>query len=178
LAAIFLFFYLPKKTGRIGVFLGSLIFFLILAASQITWPSINFHYNFAKKSLPISREMAQTVAKNYQGEGTILIPDNQPALTYALVYYQKIPGRKLVSSLYGPFYYYQGKDPFSEWETFREEIKDWLKEQNVKLFVSAFGGGENGETFQKMLEREKGKLFKLIDQGEEYQIYEVNLSQN
>jgi hypothetical protein len=175
--AILLFYFLPKKAGRLGLFLGTLVFLLLLGTSQLFWPSINYHYNFAKKSLPLSQKMAQAVAKDYQGDGEILIPDNQPALTYCLVYYEKIPAQKLVSSLYGPFYYYQG-DPFSDWETFREEIKDWLEEQNIKLFVSAFGGGENGQIYQKMLERENNRLFKLIDQSEECQIYEVRLDQD
>jgi len=180
LAAIFLLYFLPKKAGKLGTLLGTLIFLAILGATQLTWPSINYHYGMAKGPLELKKRIAADITEKYNGRGKILIPDNQPVLTYALVYYEGIPGNKLVSSLYSPFYYHQGEDVFAEWETFREKIIEWLKKNDIELFVYAFGGGTGRDVYQKMLEREEGKLFKLVLVNErgDYQIYEVTINKD
>lgn len=178
LAAIFLLYFLPKKTGKLGTLVGAVIFLAILGASQLTWPSINYFYGVAKTPLEYKKEIAANVAKEYKSRGKILIPDNQPVITYALVYHEGIPGNKLVSSLYSPFYYYQGEDAFAEWETFREEIIEWLKKNEIELFVYAFGGGVGRDLYKEMLEREEGKLFELVYKGIDYQIYEVKITKD
>lgn len=178
LATIFLLYLLPKKIGKLGTLIGSLIFLMILGLTQLTWPSINYHYYKAKIELPPKKRLAEIIARNYDGQGKILIPENQPAVTYALVYYQDIPGQKLVSTLYNPFYYYQGVDAFAEWETFREEIIGWLKKNDARLLVFAFGRGKGGDIYNRMIELEEGRLFKLVDEGSGYQIYEVTINRN
>jgi hypothetical protein len=102
-----------------------------------------------------------------------MMPAQAEIITYLLVYDEGIPGEKLVASFYGPFYYYEGEDPFAEWDVFREEIVDWLKKENVELFMAS----KDNENYNKMFELEKGKLFEHLGAIRAYGIYKVKINE-
>jgi len=174
LAVIFLLYFLPKRMGRLGTALGTLGFLVGLGATQLIWPSINQHYLLYKSPLKANRKAAEIVASKYTGGGTILLPPQSEFLTYFLVYNEGISGEKLVSSFYSPFYYYKGKDPFLEWVDFREEVIEWLKKQQAKLFVV----DTYEENHPRMMELEEGKLFEAVGAIQPFIIYKVKIGEN
>jgi len=178
LAAIFLFYLLPKKVGKIGTVLGILIFLIILGAAQFIWPSLAHFYLGSQKSKNETRKVAEIIADEWSGQGSILIPGQTPSLTYFLVHEQGISGEKLASTFYDPFYYYQGEDPFSEWSDFRKEYINWIKESKAELYVITGGeiiSGGKLKTHGKMLELEEGRLFELLESEGVYRIYKVKI---
>jgi len=179
LAAISLLYLLPKKVGKLGTLLGALVFLVCLGATQFLWPSLSQHYSRSEEGVEAVKKAAEVIASKYTGEGTILIPGRDQVLTYFLVYNEKISGEQLISTFYDPFYYYKGEDPFSEWETFREEIIEWLQRHNAELFVITGGEilarGGPAKSRGKMIELEEGKLFELIAKEGQHLIYKVKL---
>jgi hypothetical protein len=173
LVAIFLLYFLPKKIGKLGTLIGSLIFLVGLGAVQLIWPSINHYYLNLPGEYKYNKQAAEFLASNYSGKGKIMMPAQAEIITYLLVYDEGIPGEKLVASFYGPFYYYEGEDPFNEWDVFREEIVDWLKKENVELFMAS----KDNENYNKMFELEKGKLFEHLGAIRAYGIYKVKINE-
>ena len=173
LTAIFLLYFLPKRVGKRGVLLGGLIFLFFLGATQFIWPSINQHYLKEDMVVERSQKSAELIASKYTGRGVILLPAQSEFITYFLVHNEGILGDKLAPSFYSPFYYYKGKDPFAEWDSFREEIIEWLKKQNAELFVIDIYDGNQS----KMLQLEKGKLFDLVAEKYSYAICKVKINE-
>ena len=171
--------FFPKKLKIVGTVWGFLVFAGLLAATQVAWWPINYYYQKAKAPFEGEKRFAQAIAQNYTNQGTILLPPGRAALTYSLVYYEKIPAERLISELYDPFYYYQGEDPFAEWPEFRKEIVAWLKKENAELFVVAgdFSLSENLGNYQKMLKIEEGRLFELAQEGPGFRIYRVKVNE-
>lgn len=179
LTAIFLLYSLPKKAGRLGTLFGALVFLVGLGVTQLSWPSINRHYLPPGKGTEGDKKVAEAIAGEYTGEGTILVPGRTPNLTYALVYDEGISGEQLISTFYDPFYYYKGEDPFSEWDTFREEIIEWLEKHKAELFVitdsEIMARGGPAKSRGRMIELEEGKLFELITREGGYWIHKVKV---
>ncbi len=179
LAAVILLYLLPKKLGKMGTFFGAFTFLAVLGMTQFIWPSINHHYTKARRPLEASEKFAAAVGAQYTGRGTLYIPGGRPTFTYSLVYHQGIPGDKLISHFYDPFYYYEG-DPFVDWGTFRGEIITWLQKYNAELFVVVkdIGLTKGSSNYGRMMALEEGKLFELLDDGEGYRIYAVTINKD
>lgn len=184
LLSVFLLYFLPKKLKKIGTIFGTLIFIIILGGVQLLWPSINKRYlqKVNNAAIDQSQKAAEAIASQYAGRGKILLPASSEYTNYFLVKDQGVSGEKLVSTFYDPFHYYQGKDPFLEWDTFRNQIINWLQEQNAELLVVSDHeirtGKDNTRDYQRMLNLEKNKLFKLVEEEYVYHIYKVNINQN
>ncbi len=173
LVVIFLLYLLPKKIGKMGILLGSLIFLVVVGATQFIWPSIDHHYLVLPGEYEYNKQTAKFIVNEYSGEGKIMLPSQSEFITYFLVHDEGIPGEKLVASFYGPFYYYEGEDPFAEWDVFREEIVDWLKKENVELFMAS----KNNENYNKMFALEEGKLFEHLGAIRAFGIYKVKINE-
>ncbi|OGV89161.1 hypothetical protein A2Z41_02370 [Microgenomates group bacterium RBG_19FT_COMBO_39_10] len=176
LTAIFLLYFLPQKLGKWGTVLGLAIFLVGLGATQFIWPTINVYYLQSSLRAEEAKKTAEVIASQDTGRGTIVLPEQSEFITYFLVYDQGIPGDRLVSSFYDPFYYYQGKDPFSEWDTFREEIVEWLRKNKVELLVIYELNQKHVEGFRnysRMIELEEGKLFEFAAKDYVYTIFRV-----
>ncbi len=181
LMAIFLLYFLPKKIGKIGTLLGTSILLIVMVVLQFAWPSISKHYLEASFVAEASEKAAAAIANEYTGEGKLFLPAQAEYLTYFLVYNEKILGERLVSSFYDPFYYYKGEDPFSEWDTFREELVDWFVKEDAEIIVISEHEIRLGKTrvrnYARMLELEEDKLFELVATEGIYRIYKVNINE-
>ena len=175
LVVIFLLYLLPKKVGKLGTLLGTLVFLIVLGTTQLIWPSINQHYlQWDQTDYEYNKKTAEFLASEYTGEGTILLPAQSEFISYFLVYNEGISGERLITSFYSPFYYYEGEDPFAEWDTFREKIIEWLKKHNAELFVApAFNKNQS-----RMFELEEGKIFEYLGAIRAYRIYRVKINEN
>jgi hypothetical protein len=128
-----------------------------------------------------SKAAAKVIASQDTGKGTIVLPEQSEFITYFLVHDEGIPGERLATSFYDPFYYYKGKDPFSEWDNFREEIIDWLKKNDVSLLVAYeiyLKHVEGFRNYYRMMELEKGKLFEFAAKEYVYTIYKVKIDED
>lgn len=174
LAAIFLFYTIPKLMPRfLGLILAIPLFLGLVAGSQLIWPSLNYHIASALKPLENNKKIAQVIARNFQNKGAIIIPEGWPGVTYFLVNQEKVPGDKFVSQMYDPFFYYQGEDPYQEWPEFKKEIIKWLEKQKAEIVVVPGGAHK----YNQMLKLEEDHLFQLIDKGAGLKIYKVLLDE-
>ncbi len=171
LATIFLFYFLPKKIGKAGTLLGTLIFLIVVGVLQLIWPSIN-HYYRPPGEYKYNRQSAELIASKYSGKGKIVLPSQSEFVLYFLVHDHGISGEKMTPSFYSPFYYYQGEDPFAEWDTFREEIIEWLDKEDAELIMAS----KTYEQHSKMFERED-ELFEYLDSVRAYNFYKVHINE-
>jgi hypothetical protein len=158
LAALLLFYWREGLFRRFNIrlILGWVVVVAIIVASQLLWKPIWHYYtHLPLSSQPTSLvwereiQLAENIKKNYR-EGTVVIPEDRPILTYLLVNKQGFTGKQLVSKMYDPFFYYEEGDPFDDWGDFREEIFDWLEKHNIKLIVVYY----SDDTYNEMFERE------------------------
>jgi hypothetical protein len=182
LGVIFLLYFLPKKLRWLGTVLGTLIFLVGLGAIQFIWPSISMYYLQPTTRGDQSKVAAHVIASQYTGKGVIMVPAGSEFINYFLVHDEGISGEKLASSFYDPFYYYQGGNPFLEWDTFREKIIDWLKKSKAELLVVSdyeMKVNEKGiRNYRKMMELEEGKLFEYAAKDYVYTIYKVKVDED
>jgi hypothetical protein len=80
-------------------------------------------------------EQGRFVGEIYDG-GIVLVPDANPQFTYALGRYSGIPGKNLLSQMYGPVYYYTEGDPFENWGTVGPQMWEWIRSSGVQLLVT------------------------------------------
>jgi hypothetical protein len=148
--------------------LGWIVALLILLASQGAWIPIWNYYTPTKVTWQHEVKMAEEIASTYEG-GTVLIPEGDPNLTYALVQFEGFTAHNIIGQKYDPFAYFED-DPFLNWSESMDTIEDWLKREDIRLIVFY----TSKDTYQEMVNREPG-LFHFLTQidGGSLQIYKV-----
>lgn len=174
LISIFIFIAMPKfipwfKKLKIDwIFVAA-----ILAVSQIGWQVIWYYYKPTQKYWEQEKKMAYEVKDLYK-EGTILIHEGDPVMTYALVKYAGVNGKNIMGQMYDPFQYEPFNayaDPFSNWKKDRKIIVNWLNRDNIKLLIF----NNQRKRYLDLVEKEP-KIFKFLKDGEfGLKIYEVSL---
>jgi len=138
LIAAFALGWLPQYLrGKVKPELGWLVVFLVVLVLQITWIPVLFDVNTGytyQTSVVKLEEQGEYVGNVYEG-GTVLIPESVPQFTYAVGRYSGIPGKNILGQMYGPIYYYEGGDPYEDWEIVGPQMWDWFKRENVTLLV-------------------------------------------
>ena len=81
-----------------------------------------------------------------------MIPETNPQFTYAIARYGGIAGEDIQGEQYGPIYYYEGDDPFADWEIVGRQMREWLEKEDVTLLVINPGD----ERFTRMFEDKPG----------------------
>lgn len=168
LSVVFLF-WIPAHFRFFGKLkLGWLVLIGGLLISQVAWGPIEENVKIGIDCFGKERELAEEVASVYQG-GTILIPEDRPPFVYALVNNYGIDGDNLLSQMYDPFFYFKEEDPFLDWANYRQEVFDWLRQNDVRLLVVY----QDRERYQKLIKKEP-ESFHLIKKTKiGVQIYEV-----
>jgi len=137
-----------RSWGRLA--LGWVAVLVVLLSMQLTWPSVMHDVNDGYTSRTSSsglRDQGEFVAQAYRG-GTVLIPEGNPQLTYALARYGGIEGRNMLGQMYGPIYYFQGGDPFDHWDVVGPQMWEWFETNDVRLLVMM----ADDRRFQMMIE--------------------------
>jgi hypothetical protein len=168
--AIGLLYVLPKeRPERLSLRVGWIGVVLVLAISQIVWRPIMRTYEPLNKLFAEETKFAEEVAQLYEG-GTILIPEDRQALTYALVNYHGITAENLQGQMYDPFAYFGEGDPFENWQQNRGAITDWLRRFDIRLMVFYTGK----ETYEAMIRLEPAWFRQLATlYWGSVQVYEV-----
>lgn len=135
---ILLFYYLPKKLGRLKNIVYGFAWFLLLCGiliSQLIWKPINYFMQGVESSTMGERALAQEVSKAYRG-GTILLPEDHAQVTYFLAHDYNVSGENMVGQMFDPFFYFPDKEnPFDNWGEDREKVLNWLKDNDIRLIV-------------------------------------------
>lgn len=142
---------------------------LVIVASQLAWLPIWDYFTPTRLTWDQEVAKASEIASTYDG-GTLLIPEGDPNLTYALVQFEGLTAETLLGQKYDPFAYFQS-DPFVDWQDSRDVIVDWLAGEDIRLI--AFHTGK--ETYEEMVKREPG-IFEFVGLASNgsLQIYKVN----
>ncbi|MGD2253233.1 MAG: hypothetical protein PVF70_10010 [Anaerolineales bacterium] len=130
--------------------LGWVVVLVALLAMQLTWSPILYdaHQGFTSRtSMENLKIQGEFVAQFYEG-GTVLVPEGNAQLTYAMVRYGGLEGIHMLSQMYGPIHYYQGEDPYADWETVGPEMWDWFEREQIMLLVM----DSNDQRFLTMIE--------------------------
>lgn len=136
LIALFFLYYIPKKVSFFrNKFVLWLLWLPILATvflyQVIFWKPIMEKYDSTRPIWSATKTIAHAVGQEYQG-GKVLIQENDPSFTYALVYYDGIKGSNILGQMYDPFYYIDG-DPYVNWGKNRKTILTWIKKEDIRL---------------------------------------------
>lgn len=157
LLMIFCLYFLPEKLKFWKMLkLGWLVLLVVLIASMFLWNPINYYFGLAQKSWPGAIKLAEETVRNWDKKGKIAVPQNKPDYVYALVRYQGVTGEKIVGEMFDAFYYL-GDNPFSDWEKNWPKVKDWLKKEDVSLFVVP----HNRWDYMEMLRRQPNDFILL-----------------
>jgi hypothetical protein len=169
--SIGLFYVLPRLRYRtVWISLGWVATILAVVASQVLWQPILSTYAPLRELWTQEKQLADEIASYYTG-GTILIPEDRPYLTYALVEYHGVNGNDIEGQMYDPFAYFEG-DPFSSWSESREVVRNWLVEQRIRE-IAFYKGKTN---YEEMISREPGWFRELASAHRgTIEIYEVTL---
>ena len=162
---------LPRlEPRRLWLSVGWVIALAVVSVSQLAWGPLLDLYRPLNSNWELERTLAEDVAAAYTG-GTISIPEDRPALTYALVRYHGVTGRELDGQKYDPFAYFEG-DPFADWSESREVLSEWIADRNIQLLVFYTGKSH----YEEMIRREPNWFShkSTVHRGT-IQIYEVNL---
>jgi hypothetical protein len=172
IAAYFLGWLPQKYPGWRKSGVGWLTVLSILAVFQVMWLPILFDVDqgyTSTTSVVRLAEQGQFVGEAWDG-GIVLVPEGKPQFTYALGRYSGIPGRKLLSQMYGPIYYYEGGDPFENWDVVGPQMWNWFKSTGVRLLVMNAGD----RRFTTMIDEHPERLVSVgaVPHGS-YQLYKV-----
>lgn len=163
---IFFFSFLPNifsKTKIAFYLVGFLIFVAALGLSQLSWNKINHYFEIAQRAYINDVRYAAVIAK-YDREGNILFPADTPELTYVLVRNHKISGKRLIGSMFDPFYYAKPEDKLEDTE---KKFFAWLKKEDIRIIVRTIKP-EYLELFKKYPSR-----LKKLENYYGVEIYEV-----
>ena len=169
--AIGLFYILPKYGGGKALQgLGWVAVVGIATLSQVAWIGLMGYYDGIRPIFEEEKLVSAQIAEKYEG-GTIAIPEDRPAMVYALIEYHGIEARNLIGQMYDPFAYMSG-DPFADWGQNRELLADWFATNDIQLLVYDNKKGN----YNNLMERER-EWFHRLGSGfrDEIKIYEVNI---
>lgn len=167
MAAIGLFFFLPKYGKKVGAAGGMVLLVLIIAALQFAWMPIAYYRTQDTTTLPMDMQYAHQVATLYKS-GSILLPGTDPVFTYAL-YKNGISGAHIRGEMFGPFYY-MPQDPFADWTTNRDVVFHYLQQQQVSLLLFT-----NQDINYQQLVKQEGTHFHFLRHIGPYEVYAVQL---
>jgi hypothetical protein len=166
--AIFSLYLLPKYVPRVGRLFGWIIVIGAAVLLQYTWQPINSYRRTGDVFLMREDEKAAQIASFYK-EGSILIPGNDPIITYQL-YKNGIQGSTIRGEMFDPYFYFTETDPYMNWGKHRKVVLKWFKDENIKLLV--FTSDE--ERYVKLVKKESG-VFTELSTVNSLNIYRVNL---
>ena len=160
--------YAPRRTSMV---FGWAAIIAVFGVAQLAWKPLLDYYDPLRVIWERESELADEVAVHYQG-GTISIPEDRQALTYALARFHGVEGENLDGQMYDPFAYFSG-DPFANWDENRQAIRAWLIDRNITLIVF-YRGKAN---YEQMVSREPG-WFEQVGStyGDAILIYQVRQS--
>jgi len=160
LAAILFLKWIPQRLplwGRFG--LGWFAVSAMLVGVQAIWPAVLHDVSPGYTNQPSSstlQEQAKVVREAYV-DGRVLIPEDNPQFTYALVRFGGFRASDFLGQMYGPTYYYEGGDPFVHWETVGPQMWNWFATEDVTVLVTY----PADPRFSRMME-EKPDRFELV----------------
>jgi len=160
MAAVFVLSWLPSKikmwkTLRLGAF----SVFILLVATQLLWPSLLYDVNpgyTGITSVVVLQTQGEFIDGHYEG-GTVLIPEDNPHFTYALGRYSSISAGNMLGQMFGPIYYYEGDNPFDDWETVGPLMWNWLATEDIRMLVMNNGD----ERFTRLID-ERPDIFEYL----------------
>ena len=121
-----------------------------LLAIQLTWPPVLYDVRSGYTNQPsksILSEYGRIVNEAHEG-GVVLIPEDNPQVTYAVVRYGGITADKLLGQMYSPLYYFEG-DPFANWDVVGPQMWQWLEAEDVSVLVTY----PNDTRFQQLIDK-------------------------
>jgi hypothetical protein len=173
--AVFLFYTLPKALGHYFKIVSWSIIVIVLIITQYMWKPIMGYHEKAKGGFESEIAFSNDVAKYYSGSGKIIVPYGRAVFIYGLIHKNKVPGDRMLSAFYDPFFYAaKGEDPFSKWEDFRPRIIKWYLDNDVSLMVAPKDGSTTN--YLKMAEFETGKTMEVVFENAYYIIYKITVS--
>jgi hypothetical protein len=141
LAAVGLFWLVPRRLGRRAIPAAWAVAVLALVAVQLEWPPLLSMYAstqgawtgavIAGKGLGAIYNQPQ-----FEDGGAIAVPAGNPDVTYTLARYGGVEGSHLVSELYDPFYYLPAGYSYHDHPQVAGTLMQcWLDKSRVRLLV-------------------------------------------
>jgi hypothetical protein len=175
LLAALLFYYLPRIQNKIlRVFAHSFSWVVVLItilASQLLWQPIWHYYSGTTKSWQTDMTLGKTIGENIGPDGSVLVPEYWPPVTYALVNYGHVKGTRIIGQMFDPYYYIEGV-VYDNWGENRIKVLNWLKEEDIRYMFFT----KTAERYMELVKRES-LYFEELKYFSEWGIYvyKINL---
>lgn len=170
--SVLLFYTIPHKIGHYFKIVSWIALCVFLAASLYLWKPIMHYYNLAKGTYATEIKFSESVAKHYPGQGSILVPYGRAVFIYGLINKYDIPGNKIVSEFYDPFFYQKPDEkPFENWGEFREKINKWYTDNDISMMVAVKDG--SAKNYFKMSEFELGRTMEVLYDDGYFTFYKI-----
>jgi len=151
LAALAVIAWLPGRVGwRLTTPVTAAGIALLVIAVQPLWPSVLYDVLHGYTNQPTRSTLeryGRILDEEFRG-GKVLIPEDNPQLTYAAVRFGGIGADELIGQMYSPFFYYEGEDPISDWAKVGPQMWDWFERENVTVLVA----NQGDQRFQRMIQ--------------------------
>jgi hypothetical protein len=140
LAAVGLFWLLPRRFGRRALPAAWALAVVALLALQLEWAPILSMYDATRPTwsaaVVAGRGLGEIHARPDFRNANVAVPDGDPDVTYTLARYGGLDGKYLVSELYDPFYYLPAGYSYRDHpEPAGTLMRCWLTKADVKLLV-------------------------------------------
>lgn len=139
LAAVLLLKMLPERL-RSAAPLGWSVAAACLIVVQVFWIPIQTAYSATEAGFQDQVQMGRTIGAvynrpEYRG-GVLTVPGDAPTLVYTMVHYGGVPGARISSEFYDPFYYLPGGYLYADHrETVGTLLSCWLVNTRTRLFL-------------------------------------------
>jgi hypothetical protein len=131
---------------------------LLVLGVQVLWPAVLYDVTHGYTNQPNAATLERQgrfIDEEHNG-GRVLIPEDNPQLTYAAVRFGGLAANEILGQMYSPFYYYEGGDPLEHWDEVGPRMWEWFATENITVLVTNSGDAR----FQRMIQ-EKPERFTL-----------------
>ncbi len=139
LGAVFLFKLLPMWARHLR-WTGWVVATVVVVAIQAYWSPIQGAYSATEASYQDQVRLGRAVGDVYNRAefkgGVIGVPGNSPTLVYTMAHYGGVPGDRLTSEFYDPFYYLPaGYHYMDHKQVAGMLLQCWLSKTDIRLLI-------------------------------------------
>jgi hypothetical protein len=111
---------------------------ILVLSVQSLWPPVLYDLTQGYTNQPSMQTLeryGRILAETHR-EGKVLIPEDNPQLTYAAVRYGGLGADEILGQMYSPLYYAESGDPLANWDAVGPLMWDWFERENITVLVT------------------------------------------
>jgi hypothetical protein len=109
----------------------------LLLGVQAFWPAVLYDVTHGYTNQPSAttlRRWGRFIDEEHSA-GKVLIPEDNPQLTYAAARFGGLAGNEILGQMYSPAFYFEG-GPLENWDKVGPQMWDWFERENITALVT------------------------------------------